>query len=407
MDKNKKMKLKDVKRICPICSNKHGERLHKQEFQLYGRHCLPDVYEVIACDKCGFVYNDMQASQKDYNDFYSRFSKYESSISPGGRINQGDRDKYERMAKDLIALGLDKQASILDIGCAKGGLLATLKNHGFNNLTGLDPSPNCVEQVKAQGLKAIQGGLFAENFPEKTLTQEFDCVIVSHVIEHVYDIATAIQNAFAFVKPGGMLYLEVPDATRYTQYYVTPFHYFDFEHINHFDEQSLNNLMSRYNCAQIASGKKDLQHSNIVYYPAVYSVYQKNEKHEKRRGIVPDYGVRENVIRYIEMSRQADDWPDLEKLVETQEEIVVWGAAAYASRLYKTTPLSKCNILSFIDNDLKKQGTEFDKNLKIDLPKNVLPKFKGPIVVCSAVYNNEIVKEIAQHRYNNRVVVLR
>ena len=302
---------------------------------------------------------------------------------------------------------MDKNASILDIGCARGGLLTTLKFHGYNNLTGLDPSLNCVNQVKAQGIKAIQGGLFEENFLEVSLDQTFDCVIVSHVIEHVYDLTTAIKNSLSFVKMGGLLYIEVPDASRYTQYYIAPYHYFEFEHINHFDEHSLSNLMSRYKCEYVISGKKDLQHSNVVYYPAVYSVYQKMGMHGNQREILPNFDVSENVIRYIEMSRQADYWPELEKLVMTQEEIVVWGAGAYALRLYKTSLLSECNIISFIDNDPKKRGAEFDTKVKIHLPKDILPIFKGTIVVCSAVYNNEIIKEIDEMMIGNRVIVLK
>jgi hypothetical protein len=165
--------------------------------------------------------------------------------------------------------------------------------------------------------------------------------------------------------------------------------------------------MSRYKCEYVISGKKDLQHSNVVYYPAVYSVYRKMGMNGNHREIIPSFDVNENIIRYIEMSRQADYWPELEKLVMTQEEIVVWGAGAYALRLYKTSLLSECNIISFIDNDPKKRGVEFDTKVKIHLPKDILPKFKGTIVVCSAVYNNEIVKEIDEMVIGNRVIVLK
>lgn len=399
--------LKKTKRICPICSGRQADLLHRQKFHLYKGHCLPDSYDVVSCRKCGFVYADTPASQKDYNYFYSDFSKYESPLGPGGRINAYESDKYNRTCRDLAKFIPDRNASILDIGCAKGGLLATLKMQGYNNLTGMDPSPSCVDQVKAQGIDAICGGLFGENFTQAALDRQFDCVVVSHVIEHVYDLANAIKNSLSFVKTGGLLYLEVPDASRYTQYYVTPYHYFDFEHINHFDGHSLNNLMSPYGCRHVISGKKDLQHSNIVYYPAVYSIYRKNATPGKRQKIQPDFTSRENITRYIGMSKEADYWPELQSLAKSGEKIVVWGAGAYALRLYKMSLLSKCNIAAFIDNDPKKQGREFDAKVKIYLPKEILPDFKEVIVVCSSVYNNEIVKEIDSMRLTNRVVVLR
>jgi SAM-dependent methyltransferase len=382
--------------------------LHTQSFRLYEGLRLPDAYDVISCEKCGFVYVDTPITQHDYNCFYSEFSKYESQTAPCScRLNSYDSDKYERITRDLKEFVSDKQASILDIGCAKGGLLATLKLNGYTNLTGLDPSFNCVKQVKAQGINAIQGGLFKDNFPGSTLDQTFDCVIISHVIEHIYDLNTAIENLLSFVKNGGLLYIEIPDASRYTQYYVAPFHYFDLEHINHFDEYSLNNLISKYKLKQVGLGKNDLQHSNAVYYPIVYSIYQKTSALDKQEKIIPNFETRDSVIRYVEMSRQADHWSELEKLVKTQEEIVVWGAGAYALRLYKTSSLKRCNIISFIDNDHKKQGRRFDAKIKIQSPKDALSDFKGTVVVCSAVYNNEIVKEIEGMAINNRIVVLR
>ncbi len=404
---DKKKKIKKVIRACPICLGGSGELLYEQRFHLYQGHCLLDAYDVVSCIKCGFVYADSGATQKDYNRYYSEFSKYENSLAPGGLVNQCDLDKYERMVHDLSKIIPDKNTSILDIGCAKGGLLATFKAHGYNDLTGLDPSLNCVAQVKAQGIPALQGGLFLDNFPQGFLKQAFDCVIVSHVLEHVYDLSTAVKNAFSLVKTGGFLYLEVPDSSRYTQYYVAPYHYFDFEHINHFDLCSLNNLFVKSHSEYVASGKKDLQHSNTVYYPAVYSVYRKCDGLVLDREIVSDQNLRDNVIRYIEMSRQADHWRELDELAASKEAIVVWGAGAYALRLYRMSPLSECNIISFIDNDLKKRQAVFATNVTVKLPKEVLPDFKGTIVVCSAVYNNEIVKEIDGMRLNNRVVVLK
>jgi 2-polyprenyl-3-methyl-5-hydroxy-6-metoxy-1,4-benzoquinol methylase len=404
----RELKKKKLTRACPICLNSLGDVLYIQKFHLYKGHCLPDAYDVVSCKKCGFSFADNSATQNDYNFFYSQFSKYESSASPCScRINSYDADKYERTVYDLGKIVTDKNSSILDIGCAKGGLLATLKLHGYSNLTGLDPSSSCVNQIKMQGIHALQGGLFRDNFPGDFLNYEFDCVIISHVIEHVYDLVLAISNALALVKQGGVLYLEVPDASRYTRYYVCPYHYFDLEHINHFDEHSLANLMSRYDCQHLVTGKNDLQHSNLVYYPLVYSIYRKNRAGNKQISISPDFEVRENLIRYIEMSRQAEYWPELEELASSGEEVVVWGAGAYALRLYRSSLLKRCNIISFVDSDPKKKGKEFDTKVRISLPKEVLPKFKGTVIVCSAVYNNEIVKEIGSMGINNRVVVLR
>jgi 2-polyprenyl-3-methyl-5-hydroxy-6-metoxy-1,4-benzoquinol methylase len=75
------------------------------------------------------------------------------------------------------------------------------------------------------------------------LQESFGCAILTGVIEHIYDVQKAIKNISNLLKAGGILYLEAPDASRYIDYYIVPYYYFDSEHINHFDMHSLRNLL--------------------------------------------------------------------------------------------------------------------------------------------------------------------
>ena len=58
---------------------------------------------------------------------------------------------------------------------------------------------------------------------------------------HVYDIPAFFAAARGSFAPGGYLYLETPDATRYEDYLYAPFQEFNTEHLNHFSPQSLKN----------------------------------------------------------------------------------------------------------------------------------------------------------------------
>ena len=51
----------------------------------------------------------------------------------------------------------DKNASILDVGCANGGLLEALRALGYSNLVGLDPAPACVDNTWRRGFAARTG----------------------------------------------------------------------------------------------------------------------------------------------------------------------------------------------------------------------------------------------------------
>ena len=75
-------------------------------------------------------------------------------------------------------------------------------------------------------------------------------------------------------------------------------------------------------------------------------------------------------------------------------------------RLIENSSLGKCNIVAFVDKDHKKQGTRI-KNIRIYAP-DILKKHKGPVIICSALYSDDIVKEIEDMCipvYNNIIVM--
>ena len=45
-------------RNCAVCDGTEREILHSQEFYLPDGHPLAAGYDVVACEKCGFVYTD-------------------------------------------------------------------------------------------------------------------------------------------------------------------------------------------------------------------------------------------------------------------------------------------------------------------------------------------------------------
>ena len=131
---------------------------------------------------------------------------------------------------------------ILDAGCATGGLLTALREQGFTAVAGLDPSPGCAAACRDRGFEAYVGSVASA----PAHMPKFDCVVFSHVLEHVYDIPAFFAAARGLLTPGGCLYLETPDATRYDDYLYAPFQEFNTEHINHFSARALENTARRF-----------------------------------------------------------------------------------------------------------------------------------------------------------------
>lgn len=115
-------------RSCPICASSERKVLHSQEFVLPEGHPMSRGYDVVCCINCGFVYADTNTVQEDYDMFYARFSKYEDSqASTGAGETPWDIKRLQETAEQIKYVLADTESRILDIGCANGGLLKSLR----------------------------------------------------------------------------------------------------------------------------------------------------------------------------------------------------------------------------------------------------------------------------------------
>jgi SAM-dependent methyltransferase len=382
---------KSLIRHCPVCQCKYGEILHTQKFALSENILLPKEYDVVSCNKCGFIYADTSASQNDYDKFYIDQSKYEDTkTGSGGGLNDYDKKRLSETATYISSICKNKDASIIDIGCANGGLLQELKQLAYKNIIGYDPSKKCTDFVNSIGIKCINGSLF--DIPDK-IKEKFDIVILSHVMEHVRDIEYAMQILVSLLRDGGKLYIEVPDAGKYHEFYKSPYYYFDIEHINHFDKFSLKNLGTVNNLNTLFIKCKSIPVCENEFYPAIFAVYSKIP-------LIYSTDAKNAIKKHISISASEIQKENLliKPLVKSQEPVMIFGIGSFTQRLLATTDLSKCNIKCFLDNDKTKQNRTYCyKNIvkKIEDPQ-ILKDFDGMVVICSALFSKEIEKEVLE-----------
>lgn len=79
---------------------------------------------------------------------------------------------------------LDKNISILEVGCNTGMQLILLQNMGFSNLNGVELQSYAVEQSKkyCKGINIVQGSGFQIPFPDSS----FDLVYTHGVLIHIH-----------------------------------------------------------------------------------------------------------------------------------------------------------------------------------------------------------------------------
>jgi len=113
-----------------------------QEFAAVEQATPVTGYDVVVCQRCGGGYADGIPDQAAFDRYYRDMSKYEYA-QRGGAESEYDGRRLALIA-DIIAPHLQSpEMRILDVGCASGRLLANIRERGFVNVTGLDPSDSC------------------------------------------------------------------------------------------------------------------------------------------------------------------------------------------------------------------------------------------------------------------------
>jgi 2-polyprenyl-3-methyl-5-hydroxy-6-metoxy-1,4-benzoquinol methylase len=111
---------------------------------------------------------------------------------------------------DLVAVvsrRLPKGATIVDIGCGDGSQLGLLAECGFR-MTGVERDTKSVS-LQGEHTQVFQGS--AEALPAQLPRAGFDAVTFKQVLEHLVDPVAALRNAAQLLKPGGVMFLEVPN----------------------------------------------------------------------------------------------------------------------------------------------------------------------------------------------------
>lgn len=377
-----------MNRCCGVCGGIEKEKLFHQKFIIPDELPLVDHYDVVRCPECGFIFADTASTQKDYDEYYSLLSKYENAEEVYSELTDAINREKEYSAKIIDSLCLPKEARIVEIGCANGQLLSVLKQKGYSNLCGIDPSAVCMKNVSQNGIES-QVGFLTNNKLDK---ESCDLIILEGVLEHIRDLEKTFENLISYLSDEGKLLIIVPDVDTYGINYVAPNYYFDIEHINHFSYSDMRNIGNCYGLRIVHHSKFDFDFPRNTKVSILSVVL---EKDLSRKGLPyepSDIGWR-SVEEHIKSSQEA--LLAYEETIETigsVEPIVIYGAGNHTYRILANTKLKELNILAFIDNDRVKQNLTLLR--KPILPSGMLQKLQSKVILCTAFSNEGIKRDI-------------
>jgi SAM-dependent methyltransferase len=382
------MQTRNGARACPVCGGSARERIFRQQFAEVEAVTIVKGYDVVVCRDCGAGFADDIPDQSAFDRYYRDLSKYEYHQRDGAE-SDFDRRRLAIIA-DIIAPFIPRtDARILDVGCATGRLLALLRDKGFPNVHGLDPSPSCA---------AAAGRLYG--IPVRTTTlshlhesgETFDVVILVGVLEHINDLDTALREVHDVLSPQGIVYVEVPDALTFTDWPNAPFQDFSTEHINFFSPVSLGNLMARHGFVTRFSEQNAREQSYRTTMSNVSAVFQRNA--DVPAPTTFDDGTEDALRRYVESCRAVEDTLKnrVAELADSGRAVIVWGVGTHTGRLMQTSRLPEANIVAFVESNVRYHGRTLH-GVPIIAPE-ALRGHPEPILISSRVFQHEIAKQI-------------
>jgi 2-polyprenyl-3-methyl-5-hydroxy-6-metoxy-1,4-benzoquinol methylase len=205
---------------CPVCHSPH-----------YRVFSTRTKNRIVVCKICRLYYvnpipePDILMARVHDSTFYTRLL-LESEARFQIRFNH----IFAHIEKTL------KPGRVLDIGCGIGTGLAVARERGWEGI-GIELSEHSVRIAHKNQLDVRMMTLEETSFPN----QQFDLIIVHHVLEHITDVQSFLNELSRVLSRKGLLFIAVPNVYAW-QFFLQGKRYGYTFHDDHFLHFSVSNL---------------------------------------------------------------------------------------------------------------------------------------------------------------------
>lgn len=196
------MKWRSEDRPCPICGEleRPGRLLGFRGGSAH-RLGLGVRTAVVRCPRCHAVHQ--RPTLLPEGNPYSELTPSEYFDGHDSNYKIGSGRRLAEAAETLVGT----RGRMLELGCGRGELLHGAAERGWS-VAGVDMTPDYVENARRNfGLEIEEAAVEAC----RSLDEGWDVVILAAVLEHVYDPIALLRRVSAALRPGGVIYLDVPN----------------------------------------------------------------------------------------------------------------------------------------------------------------------------------------------------
>lgn len=222
---------------CPYCGSRE-RRLAYGDVQDWSFYCAPGKWHYWDCLNCQSLYLDPRPTRSSVGSAYAKYYTH-SVAEPGSFLHAlkarlrneclslrlgadiEPRLHLPKLMSGLIALvgkwvgepfGLMTLANrpkgrFMDVGCGAGLAVAAARQLGWDAM-GIEVDPVAVREAQRADLNILEG-----TYEQLTrYPHQFDCIMCTHVLEHVHDPRDLLVKLRMAIKPGGVLLLSMPNS---------------------------------------------------------------------------------------------------------------------------------------------------------------------------------------------------
>ncbi len=172
---------------------------------------------------------------------------------------------------------------MIDIGCGDGKLIYQLMKKGWD-CSGADLYPWAQEVADELGYKLYRGNIEDQKIPDNT----FDLITSTNVIEHIPELLPHLKTLIRILKPGGMLYINVPNygALPIRMGFSSFFRNKPPLHVNYFTAKSVKKIFSNPVLADHVSTVKCRSYGIPELHRIVF-LFKKEKRSKKEKRTAP------------------------------------------------------------------------------------------------------------------------